>query len=67
MDKKYLMLLNKFMGNNEIYELLDLCVIDDKRNQEISYLKNGKYKDQRDLLSKLKVDLLSARMASEKK
>lgn len=67
MDNKYKALLLKFMGSEDIYELLDLCVIDDKREQENAYIRTGKYKDPRDLLSKLKVDLLMAKQAYQKK
>lgn len=62
MDKKYNSLLNKFAGNDELIELINLCIIDDARLREIVYLKKSAYPDRRDLLGKLKTDIMLKRV-----
>lgn len=58
---RYKELLKKFYSNEELIELLDLVVMDSRREKEEHYLKNKSYPDDRDLLGKLKTDLLTVR------
>ena len=57
MNNRYKELLNKYAGNKDIYELLDLVVLDDVREREKYYLNNNSYPEHRNLINKLKVDL----------
>lgn len=56
-DKKYKELLFKFYANPEIYELIDLVILDSIREREEYYLAHKSYPQDRDLISKLKSDL----------
>lgn len=58
---EYGKLLAKFCGNNEIYELIEQCIISDFGEREATYEKFGRYPEQRDRLMKLKNDLLEVR------
>ncbi len=54
----YEKLLNKFCGDNNIYELIEKSIIEDFGEREAFYNNHGKYPEQRDRLMKLKNDLL---------
>ena len=56
-DIKYTTLLKQFCGNEELYELLKLVREDSLREKENYYLKHKQYPSDRDLLSKLIIDL----------
>ena len=58
---EYGKLLAKFCGNNEIYELIEQCIISDFGEREATYEKFGRYPEHRDRLMKLKNDLLEVR------
>lgn len=55
---KYQMLLDKFSGNSELLEIIEECILDDISKKEAIYLNTGQYPQQRDLLMKLKTDLI---------
>lgn len=55
---KYQMLLDKFSGNSELLEMIEECILDDISKREAVYLNIGQYPQQRDLLMKLKTDLI---------
>lgn len=57
MNNRYRQLLLKYAGDKELYELLDLVALDDRRVKEIHYSKFETYPENRDLLGKLTVDL----------
>lgn len=57
MNNRYKELLNKFASNKDIYELLELVILDDVREREKYYLNNQHYPEKRNLINKLKVDL----------
>ena len=54
---EYQMLLNKFAGNNDLYKLLEECLLEDERNRESIYLLSGAYPERRNLIMKLMTDL----------
>ena len=56
--EKYDILLAKFCKNDEIVEMLEECMLDELGKREFKYIKNGKYPEYRDLLGKLKTDLI---------
>ena len=56
-DIRYTTLLKQFCGNEELYELLKLVREDALREKENYYLKHKQYPSDRDLLSKLIIDL----------
>lgn len=56
--EKYDKLLAKYCGNDEMLELLEECMLDELGKREFKYIKTGKYPEQRDLLGKLKTDLI---------
>ena len=58
---KYTILLKQFCGNEELYELLRLVREDALREKENYYLKTKQYPSDRDLLSKLIIDLDTAK------
>lgn len=55
---EYGKLLAKYCGDNDIYELIEQCIISDFGEREATYDKFGRYPEQRDRLMKLKNDLL---------
>lgn len=57
MNNRYKELLCKYCKDNELFELLNLVVLDSVREKEKYYLNNNKYPQDRELLSKLRVDL----------
>lgn len=54
---EYQILLNKFAGNNDLYKLLEECLLEDERNRESTYLISGTYPERRNLIMKLMTDL----------
>lgn len=54
---EYQILLNKFSGNNDLYKLLEECLLEDERNRESTYLISGVYPERRNLIMKLMTDL----------
>lgn len=60
----YYELLKKFSINEDLYNLIEECIIDDNREQEINYLQFGGYRP-RNLLMKLKTDLITVKEATK--
>lgn len=58
-NKKYDELLNNFYGNYELLELIKWCILDWEEEREVFFQRNGKYPEQRNLLMKLKFDLVN--------
>lgn len=56
--EKYESLLNKFTGNNELLELIEECILDEIGKAEAYYMNMGRYPAERNLLMKLKTDLI---------
>lgn len=54
---EYQILLDKFTGNNDLYKLLEECLLEEERNRESTYMIIGKYPDKRNLIMKLMTDL----------
>nr|DAV08168.1 MAG TPA: hypothetical protein [Caudoviricetes sp.] len=54
---EYQILLNKFAGNNDLYKLLEECLLEDERNRESIYLLSGTYPERRNSIMKLMTDL----------
>ena len=54
---EYQILLDKFAGNNDLYKLLEECLLEEERNRESTYMITGKYPDKRNLIMKLMTDL----------
>ena len=54
---EYQILLDKFAGNNDLYKLLEECLLEDERNRESAYLISGAYPERRNLIMKLMTDL----------
>lgn len=54
---EYQILLDKFIGNNDLYKLLEECLLEEERNRESTYMITGKYPDKRNLIMKLMIDL----------
>lgn len=54
---EYQILLDKFAGNNDLYKLLEECLLEDERNRESIYLLSGAYPERRNLIMKLMTDL----------
>ena len=40
---EYQILLNKFVGNNDLYKLLEECLLEDERQRESTYMMSGVY------------------------
>lgn len=59
LSDRYQELLQKYCNDTDLLELINLCIIDNRREKELSYLRNGKYPEQRDLIEKLRIDLLT--------
>ncbi|WP_335941825.1 hypothetical protein [Fusobacterium polymorphum] len=56
---KYDDFLAKYAGDNELLELIKWCVLDWEETKENYYQNYGKYPEQRNLLIKLKFDLVN--------
>ena len=54
---EYQILSNKFTGNNDLYKLLEECLLEDERQRESTYIMSGMYPERRNLVMKLMTDL----------
>ncbi len=63
---EYEKLLSKYCGDNEIFSLIEQCILSDFGEREYIYNKYGRYPEQRDRLMKLKNDLIVQRNKLEK-
>lgn len=54
---EYQILLNKFTGNDDLYKLLEECLLEDERQRESTYMMMGAYPERRNLVMKLMTDL----------
>lgn len=57
-NNKYEIYLEKLKGNQDLIDLIDLCLLDWENYCEGFYRVNGHYPEQRELLTKLKFDLI---------
>lgn len=57
-SNKYDIQIQKFKGNQELINLIDLCILDWENYKEAYYRANGEYPSGRSLLTKLKFDIL---------
>lgn len=58
MSLKYIDLLRKFSGDEELISLINFIFLYDQESREETYTKNGKYPERRELLGLLKNQLL---------
>ena len=58
-NKTYDELLTKFSGNYDLFELIKWCILDWQEERELFFQMNGKYPEERNLLMKLKFDLVN--------
>ena len=54
---EYQILLNKFAGNNDLYKLLEECLLEEERQRESAYIMSGVYPERRNTVMKLMTDL----------
>lgn len=54
---EYQILLNKFAGNNDLYKLLEECLLEEERQRESTYMMSGTYPERRNTVMKLMTDL----------
>lgn len=54
---EYQILLNRFAGNNDLYKLLEECLLEDERQRESAYMMLGVYPERRNTVMKLMTDL----------
>lgn len=54
---EYQILLNRFAGNNDLYKLLEECLLEDERQRESTYMMSGVYPERRNTVMKLMTDL----------
>lgn len=54
---EYQILLNKFAGNNDLYKLLEECLLEEERQRESTYMMSGVYPERRNTVMKLMTDL----------
>lgn len=52
-------LLTEFSGNKRLVELIKWCILDWEESKELAYRTFGEYPDERNLLMKLKFDLIN--------
>lgn len=57
---EYDVLLKKYSSNPEIIRLLDLAVLEEERRREQIYISCSRYPERRDILSRLRQDLISS-------
>lgn len=62
-SEKYVTLIREFSGNKNLIELLQTVVNDDIIDRERDYIKNAQYPEQRNLIGKIIIDLMTAREA----
>lgn len=58
---QYEKLLIKYCSDTDIFELIEECILDDYGQREATYIRNGKYPEKRELIMKLKSDLINTR------
>lgn len=54
---EYQILLNRFAGNNDLYKLLEECLLKEERQRESTYMMSGVYPERRNTVMKLMTDL----------
>ena len=54
---EYQILLNRFAGNNDLYKLLEECLLEEERQRESTYMMSGTYPERRNTVMKLMTDL----------
>lgn len=54
---EYQILLNRFAGNNDLYKLLEECLLEEERQRESAYMMSGVYPERRNTVMKLMTDL----------
>ena len=54
---EYQILLNRFAGNNDLYKLLEECLLEEERQRESTYMMSGIYPERRNTVMKLMTDL----------
>lgn len=54
---EYQILLNRFAGNNDLYKLLEECLLEEERQRESTYMMSGVYPERRNTVMKLMTDL----------
>ena len=54
---EYQILLNKFAGNNDLYKVLEECLLEEERQRESAYMMSGVYPERRNTVMKLMTDL----------
>lgn len=62
----YEKLLNKYCADTDIFELIEQCILDEYGQREAIYELNGRYPEKRELIMKLKADLINTRVKSIK-
>lgn len=63
---EYEKLLNKFCDDTDIFELIEQCILDEFGQREATYELNGRYPEKRELIMKLKADLINTRVKNIK-
>lgn len=58
---KYKNLLVKYATDIDIFDLIEQCILSEYATREMEYLNKGKYPEKRELIMKLKADLILAR------
>lgn len=67
MRSAYIKLLKKYCVDGNLINLINRCIIDEEREREEHYLETGKYPEERNMLNKLKFDLLTSKKVLEAK
>lgn len=65
MRKNYIALLEVYCADDNLINLIDHCIIDEEREREEQYLEKARYPEKRELLGKLKIDLLTRKKMIE--
>lgn len=56
---KYKKLLEKYCYDTDIFELIEQCILDEAGCREAEFVRSGRYPERRELIMKLKYDLIS--------
>lgn len=59
---EYQKLLNKFATDNDIFELIERCILADYADREKEFLSKKRYPEKRELIMKLKSDLMLTKL-----
>lgn len=59
---EYQKLLNKFATDNDIFELIERCILADYADREKEFLLKKRYPEKRELIMKLKSDLMLTKL-----